>query len=183
MCKAFHSVVWASRVKLRWGHPLSAWSWKQQSSLCFAFVYAKCGWALAGDSAEQQGELWTLSSWSLQLVLQVSKGSFYDTAWCYPVGTSSGTLCVAASSLSWVPGWVTSACLRRKAGSEKESRVLVWDSVWPEPYRWIWDAEKKALRKSPIQGTKRQCASALLQVGQFYQGNFILCLNYFYTFP
>lgn len=98
----------------------------------------------------QKGKLWALSSWSLKLVLQISKSSSYYTAWCYPVGAFSGTLCVAGSSLSCVPGWVTSPCLRRKVVSEKESRVLFWDSLWPEPYRWIWDAEKKALMKSPV---------------------------------
>lgn len=32
------------------------------SSLYFAFVHAKCDRALAGDSAQLKGELWTLSS-------------------------------------------------------------------------------------------------------------------------
>lgn len=46
-------------------------------------------------------------------MLQVSKGSSYYTAWCYPVGAFSGTLCVAASPLSCVPGRLV---LKRRAG-------------------------------------------------------------------
>lgn len=52
---------------------------------------------------------------------------------------------------------VTSACLKRKVDSKKESRLLFWDSVWPEPYRWIWDGEKKVLMKSPTGDKQEAC--------------------------
>lgn len=96
-----------------------------------------------------------LSSWSLNLVLQVSKGSSYYTAWCYPVGAYSGTLCVAGPFLSCVPGWeLRLSVLRGKLILKRRAGccfgILFWDSVWSELYRWIWDVEKKALMKSPI---------------------------------
>lgn len=83
------------------------------NSLYFTSVHARCDWALAGGSAEQKGKLWTLSRWSLKLLLQVSEGSSYHTAWCYPVGAFSGTLCVADSSLAVLQA-ESHICLRAK---------------------------------------------------------------------
>lgn len=118
------------------------------NSLYFTSVHARCDWALAGGSAEQKGKLWTLSRWSLQLLLQISEGSSYHTAWCYPVGAFSGTLCVADSSLAVLQAESHICLPKSKAGSEKESRVL-FGVLCEQSHTGEFEMQKRRLLWSP----------------------------------